>query len=271
MQEAEDHLFRFSVQIAADKNSYNEGDTVIFTANVTGSNAGLTYEWKERGITLGTSPQLVDSTFNSGSHTVNLTVTNSDNEIVTDSITITVGSGSSYDHTVSISPISANYSPDQFVTLNAVVSGAVGTVTYLWKDGLDTIGNSSTLRKKFAVGSHTVTVSASANNLTKNASVAFNVSDSSNTDLVANAGSDVTINARSYYYFNGSKSSSGNPDRTIVKYEWIDSNGIVLNSSRTSYYVFAKQFSNPGDYTITLRVTDNEGATAEDTIVVHVL
>lgn len=77
---------------------------------------------------------------------------------------------------------------------------------------------------------------------------------------VADAGSDITALKGSTVTFNGSKSYD--PNGSIVSYVW--SNG--LTGVKPS-----KVYDAAGEYTVTLTVTDNDGATASDTMTVKIV
>jgi PKD repeat protein len=65
-------------------------------------------------------------------------------------------------------------------------------------------------------------------------------------------------------WFSGS--NSYDPDGTIVSYEWDFGDG-TTGSGMNIYH----SYSMPGEYTVTLTVTDNEGAQGTDTCLVHVV
>jgi len=181
MAKAAEHLIGFSVNVTTDKNSYQYGDDVTLTANITGNSDGLQYTWKEGDTVLGNDQQLIVRNFNVGTHTVNLIVTNQDSISISSKVDIVI-------------------------------------------------------------------------------------SDIANNPPVANAGADITVKNGEQLHFDGSLSTDD--DGTIIKYEWIyDSK--VLNSD-TTIPTFT-QTAKLGNYTVTLRVTDNNGATAEDTVLVQVV
>ncbi|HWV16820.1 MAG TPA: PKD domain-containing protein [Cellvibrio sp.] len=76
---------------------------------------------------------------------------------------------------------------------------------------------------------------------------------------LANAGADLAVQVGQPVTLNGSASSDSNGN--IVSYEW--SNGLSGATAVTSFAI-------PGVYTITLTVTDNQGATATDTVTITV-
>jgi len=91
LAEAAEHLAGFSVDVTADKSSYTLGDTVTFTANITGNSAGLTYAWSENGTPYADNgTQLVVNNFSLGAHKIDLNVTKTVNFVLSDSITINI-------------------------------------------------------------------------------------------------------------------------------------------------------------------------------------
>jgi PKD repeat protein len=80
-----------------------------------------------------------------------------------------------------------------------------------------------------------------------------------NTVPIANAGNDITITAGETASFDGS--SSNDVDGNIVSYNWSNGQSGVMAS---------QVYENAGTYNVTLTVTDNEGATNIDTLIVNV-
>lgn len=75
----------------------------------------------------------------------------------------------------------------------------------------------------------------------------------------ANAGNDIRVEADQVFQLSGSNSSDA--DGEITKYSW----SIGIDGENVSH-----SFSTPGEYTITLSVTDNNGFSARDDLVVNV-
>ena len=80
---------------------------------------------------------------------------------------------------------------------------------------------------------------------------------------VADAGGDKVVYVDEDVNFDGS--SSSDPDGSIVAYEWDFGDG-----STGSGEVVTHEYSEKGDYTVILTVTDNDGAKDTDKIFVHV-
>ncbi len=110
-------------------------------------------------------------------------------------------------------------------------------------------------------GSYAITAKAfdAAGNNTTSASRTVTTANA-NVPPVANAGSDITVQVGGTAQFNATQSYD--PNGSIVSYQW--SNGL---SGATP----SKVYSTLGTYTVTLTVTDNNGATATDTVVVNVV
>ena len=86
----------------------------------------------------------------------------------------------------------------------------------------------------------------------------------SNISPIANAGTDKTINTGDSVVFSASKSNDS--DGTILSYKWEDGNTILSNSLS-----FSKSNLSVGVHSIVLTVTDNDGASATDTVVITVM
>jgi C1A family cysteine protease len=80
---------------------------------------------------------------------------------------------------------------------------------------------------------------------------------------VANAGEDITVKIGEAVTLDGSKSSD---DEEIVSYEWKEGYSILSNSVKFTKYNFSE-----GKHIITLTVTDNDGATDRDTVIINIL
>ena len=70
-----------------------------------------------------------------------------------------------------------------------------------------------------------------------------------------------------YFSAFGSESQAGN----IVKYEWdLDANGFYDTDATEEGGYVSYSYAKPGEYTVTLRVTDGQGNTATDSVVISV-
>ena len=129
---------------------------------------------------------------------------------------------------------------DKIVVHNPVNTAVAGTYTVTY-DVNDTAGNAADQVKR------TVTVTVVTPNQLP----------------IANAGVDLADYPSNPITLNGSGSSD--PDGTIVSYTWKEGS-TVLSTSES----FVKSDFAFGEHTITLTVTDNDGATASDTLTVTI-
>jgi hypothetical protein len=237
------------------------------------------YEWREGVPTIGTGATPTIS-FAVGTHTVTLFVTDDDGTMATDSVVITVNPAQPPSNV----PPTANAGPDQTVTdtngngsesvtLNG--SGSSDTdgtiVSYEWREGASVIGTGASPTISFAVGTHTVTLQVTDDDgATATDTVVITVNPAPpppNVPPTANAGPDQTVtdtngNGSESVTLNGSGSSD--TDGTIVSYEWREG-AAVIGTGASPTISFAV-----GTHTLTLQVTDDDGATATDIVIVTV-
>ncbi|MFO0832218.1 MAG: PKD domain-containing protein [Phycisphaerales bacterium] len=172
------------------------------------------------------------------------------------------------------SPTDSDNSGSEPVTLDGSASHDDGTiVSYLWREGVTDLAQASgspTLNHSFPVGVHTVTLTVTDNLGAQGTDTVVITVNAGNAAPTANAGSDqgVTDNDNSgaeSVTLDGSLSSD--TDGTIVSYLW--SEGLTdlaqASGSPTLNYSFPV-----GVHTVTLRVTDDDGAQATDTVTITV-
>ncbi len=80
---------------------------------------------------------------------------------------------------------------------------------------------------------------------------------------IADAGDNVLIDTNEIIFFNGEQSVD--PDGTITNYSWKFSDGFIAYGINVN-----RIFTDDGNYTVILTVTDNEGAKGEDKVLVTV-
>jgi serine protease len=167
-------------------------------------------------------------------------------------------------------PPVANAGPDQTVsdadgtgaeTVTLDGSGSYdpdGTVSsYNWTEGATLLGVGKIISHNFAVGIHTVTLTVT-DDKGASASDGCIITVVANQAPVANAGPDQTANVGDTVTFNGSGSSDS--DGSIVSYAWDFGDG-----GNGSGVTATHGYSQAGNYTVTLTVTDNGGLTGQDT------
>ncbi len=154
------------------------------------------------------------------------------------------------------------------VTLNG--SGSTdpdGKITaYVWKKGSAILSRNTSFNKIFSVGTHTITLTVTDNDgASRSDSVTITVKAETapeNNPPVAKAGANQNVIKGDTVTLDGSNSTD--PDGSITAYVW--KRGSTILSRQVS---FDKIFS-VGTHTITLTVTDNDGASRSDSMTVLV-
>jgi thermitase len=177
-------------------------------------------------------------------------------------------------------PPVANAGPDQtvadtgsdgveLVSLTGSASDSDGSVIgYEWREGTQVLSLEASPSLFFTVGTHTLTLEVTDNQgATGTDTVVVTVTAPANTPPIANAGPDQIVtdgdgNGIETATLNGSASSD--PDGSIVSYEWRENGALVATGASPSLSLTV------GTHTLTLFVTDNQGATGSDTVLVTV-
>ncbi len=137
-------------------------------------------------------------------------------------------------------------------------------VGWKWFENGVLLASGQSFSKVFSVGVHTITLEVTDNDgasATDMVVIRVNAS-SANNPPIANAGIDQNVSEGTSVTLDASASSDS--DGVIVSHEWFE-NGTLLSSLQS----FSKIFD-VGTHNITLEVTDNDGASATDTVVVVV-
>ena len=233
----------------------------------------LSYEWKEDGVILNNEPYFSHD-FSVGIHEVILTVTDNGGATSTDNVVVTV---------VANQAPTANAGLDQnsFVGEELTFDGSGSSdsdgniVSYEWDfDASDGVGvdvtGATTSHSYATAGNYIVTLTVVDNGgATTSDEVMVEVTQP-NQVPIANAGLDQTINDADG---NGVEtvtldgSASSDIDGTVVSYEWKE--GETILSCESVFFSCDYDFS-VGVHIVTLTVTDNEGATVSDEVVITV-
>ena len=233
----------------------NEGELAILDgSNSTGSS--LSFVWSEGNSILSTDESF-HKVLTTGIHIITLNVTDNVNGTATDSVTITVNdlpqADAGTDKTVA---------KDENVVCDA--SGSIdnigGIVSYEWSEEGTVLSTSKKLRTQFTAGVHTITLKVTDK---------YGKSDTDDIKVtvavppIANAGADRRVYEGTKVLLNGTNSTD--PDGHIVSYKWAEGSEIY-NTAQSFEKVFPI-----GVHTITLNVTDNDGATGTDTVDIEIL
>ncbi len=236
------------------------------------------YTWMEGATTLSTgSTAPANVSLAIGAHTLTLIVTDNNNATATDTVVVTVNPRPNQ-------PPTANAGADQAVTDidgsgsepvtldGSLSSDPDGSITnYTWKEGDTTLstGSTATANVSLAVGAHTLTlIVTDNNNATATDTVLVTVNPRPNQPPTANAGADQDVidadgTGDEPVTLDGSLSSD--PDGSITSYSWA-----MPGVGEIATGVMPTIVLPVGTSTITLTVTDNQGAHAADTVVVNV-
>ncbi|MCH8991640.1 MAG: hypothetical protein IIA44_07835, partial [Acidobacteria bacterium] len=147
-------------------------------------------------------------------------------------------------------------------------SDADGTIaSYDWSEGGVTIATGVTPTVDLALGVHTITLTVTDDDGDSGSDTVVVTVKAANQDPVADAGPDQIV---SDFAGDGIEpvgldgSASSDPDGTIASYDWSEG-GVTIATGATPTVNLGV-----GVHTITLAVTDNEGAGASDTVIVTV-
>mgnify|MGYP000259455493 CR=1 FL=1 len=248
------------------------GEEVTLTgSNSTDPDGSITtYEWDVtgEGSTDATDETITRVFKDPGTHEVTLTVTDSGGNTDTDTVAVEVISSASPKAKATASPSTVQVGED--VTLTGTNStDPDGSITkYEWDvtgEGSIDATNETITRAFKDPGSHevTLTVTDSSGN-TDTVTVTVKVVSSSS--LVANATvSPMSAEVGERVILTGSNSTD--PDGSITKYEWdVTGEGSIDATNET----ITRVFKDPGTHEVTLTVTDEDGNTDTDIVIVEV-
>ncbi|HDN64920.1 MAG TPA: hypothetical protein ENF23_01265 [Methanosarcinales archaeon] len=216
------------------------------------------YKWTEDGVELSTRKSF-NKIFDAGRHDITLVVTDDFGDTGEDTLEILVN----------CAPI-ADAGPDMTVPEGTMIhfnasnsSDPDGnTLYYEWKeDGGGILNLAQSFDMVLPVGTHSITMTLTDGyGATATDRVVLEVTTVDQKPPIADAGSDQAVLVGTSVMLDASGSTD--PDGEIVKYEWLEGS-YVLNESMVFEYIFPK-----GVHHITLVVTDNDGASGTDDVMV---
>ena len=224
----------------------------------------VSYQWKEGSRVLASTATFTYSYNKDGNHTLTLTVTDDDGASGSDSMIVEV---------LPNQPPTANAGPDRTtkvghaVTISGSGNDPDGTiVSYRWKEGSNLLASTATFTyTPSSGGNHTLTLTVTDDD-NATASDTMTVTATGNLPPVADAGEDKTVLADHNVTISG---SCHDDDGTINSCIWSEGN-VTLYSGTSQTAEFNYRSSEVGDHILTLTATDNEGASASDTMIVRV-
>jgi hypothetical protein len=228
-----------------------------------------TFEWFE-GTTLIATGKTPTVHFPAGVHTITLTVTDSQGLTSTDTVIITV-------NTAARPPV-ANAGPDQTVPEGTEVTldgsgssdpdGDIDAATFEWFEGTTLLGTGKIITYTFPVGAHTVILVVTDVQTLEDTDDAI-ITVNAGIPPTANAGPDQvwtesTPGAGWDVYLDGSGSTDDDGDINAATFEWYEGTTLIATGMTPAVHLAT------GIHTITLKVTDTQGFSATDSVVITV-
>ena len=274
---------------AGPNQTITAGQNVTLNGNGSRDSDGsiASYVWLNGGSQIGTGARPVISNLSTGIYTVTLRVTDNDGAIDTDTVRVTVNAPGDSTGQFAANPDTANVAEGGSVTID-ILANDTGTEGATIETNVSPFASSGWLRVDQAAGTITYNVYTGRTGTdtfgyrlripgtgTRTTTVTVTIGDpdpvtpdpapdpTPNSAPIADAGSNQTIASGQTVTLNASGSSDS--DGTIASYRWTE-NGVQLGSAQN---VTLSNLAT-GNHTITLRVTDNDGATDTDTVVVTV-
>ncbi|MCP4216618.1 MAG: PKD domain-containing protein [bacterium] len=239
-------------------------DTINFDAGASydsdGTIASYAWTYGDGDTDTGVAPDHIYTT--PGNYTVNLTVTDNDNNTGIASHTIVIGSGQSPTPAFTISPTSGNI--NDTISFNASAStdpdGSIASYDWAFGDG-DTGTDVTTTHEYTSIGTYTVILTVTDNdNNTGSESHSIHIGYPPTADISYSPNNPTTTDSVA---FDGTGSSD--TDGTISSWQWT-----IDGTEESTDSTFNYTFTVPGTYTGVLTVLDNSDRTGTATVDVTV-
>ena len=269
---------------AGPNQTVNVGDTVYLDGSgSTDAEGAITYRWYLLGVNqpsltnANTATASFTAQSNAGSHIARLTVTDEDGSTDTDDVLITVVDPNNQ-------VPNADAGPNQTVNVGDTVyldgsgsTDAEGAITYRWYllgVNQPSLTNANTATASFTAqsnaGSHIARLTVTdEDGSTDTDDVLITVVDPNNQLPNADAGPNQTVNVGDTVYLDGSGSTDA---EGAITYRWylLGVNQPSLTNANTATASFTAQ-SNAGSHIARLTVTDEDGSTDTDDVLITVL
>ena len=209
------------------------------------------YAWDFGDGTTSSSNKPTHSYAAAGDHTVSLTVTDNQGATGTVSKTATTTVPANQAPTASFTVSCSNLACSFDGTASSDPDGTIASYAWDFGDGTTSSSNKPT-HSYAAAGDHTVSLT-----VTDNQGATGTVSKTATTTVPANQAptASFTVSCSNLACsFDGTASSD--PDGTIASYAWDFGDGTTSSSNKPTH-----SYAAAGDHTVTLTVTDNQGAT----------
>ena len=238
--------------ITSSVNPSDVGQTVTFTASVSGVTSPYTYAWTVSGTSEGTASAISYTFESAGSYAVNLSVKDADGIYSNTTLTETVDPQPVASASSNLSVADAGYS----IAFTGSATGGTGSYTYAWTVSGTTISTAASFDYSFSTaGSYTV-------DFTVTDSASF--SDTASVSVTINADPGVTVTSNANPADEGyavTFTATGSGGTGTLTYAWTVG-GTAEGTGATLSYTF----STSGSYTVTATVTDGEKQTGSGTV-----
>jgi len=265
--------------VSISPNPATLGDTINFQGDWSDDGSIITWEWKsDKDGIFGYGKNCQSSSLSKGTHTISFRIQDNDgvwSNTDTETLTINKQGTSNQKPTASIqaiNPKEIDYGDE--IYLHGFGSDSDGTIEeYQWRSDLDgIISTESTFSiTDLSIGNHKIYFKVKDNN------GAWSNEDSE--DVIVNEkeqpadNNPPTADAGGPYYgtvdqvvnFDGTNSHDSDPGDSIASYVWDFGDGCVGDESTHGHI-----YSNSGDFTITLTVTDKYGAEHTDQTIANI-
>jgi len=245
------------------------GEVIVFNASASYDPDGsiVSYEWNfgDENITTVLTPIVTHAYADNGTYTVTLTVADDDGA-TNSSLSIKTVLNRSPTALFTFSPSTPYTSETVVFDASASYDSDGSIVSYSWDfgDGNITIVTTPTITHRYSDnGTYQITLTVTDDDGAEDtASQSITVLNQS--PVASFTESATTVFTNEVIMFNAS--ASYDPDGSIVSYEWNFGDGTNATGVTTNH-----AYADDGVYTVTLTVTDNDGATANETATKTVL
>lgn len=235
-----------AVTISASHNPTDAGIPVNFTSTISGGTGPYKYSWAIDGSNFNAS--YVDYTFTaSGTYSISLTITDSNGNTATDSISEVINPDPAVSISVEYNPVDQGRND----TMEAVISGGTSPFNYTWTLGSQVLNYSQEFHYSFAsTGTYTINLTITdSQGLTYSTSVIIKVIEKPSALIEGVNKTDISTET----YWEGYGSYGTAP----YQYYWYV-NGV--NTSAGLYLEYS--FPDTGNYNISLLIIDSQGSKA---------